>query len=226
MWSTLQSVSFVWHIAVSGVKRARITVDDDDHQPSVHFSYKSLTRCVALPFSTSCSDVIMSNFSVCFSLIEIWTCIWSIFRASKNKLQELLQQWSQWHAKNVSSSNVSPIVLKNFIHSEIRFPLIVNKWVNKWNKKLNMFFLLRILVRCWNLVRRHFFLLYVLDMNQNLPWWVSMLPFSKCLHFYIRIRAFYEISRLVVRRIFCVFFVSSSDYLFYITKRKQLLFTM
>lgn len=52
-----------------GVKRARITVDDDDHQPSVHFSYKSLTR------------------------------------ASKNKLQELLQQWSQWHAKNVSSSN-------------------------------------------------------------------------------------------------------------------------
>ncbi|KAL5080424.1 hypothetical protein RYX36_008845 [Vicia faba] len=53
-----------------GVKRARITVDDEhERQPSVHFSYKSLTR------------------------------------ASKKKLEELLQQWSHWHAKHVSSSN-------------------------------------------------------------------------------------------------------------------------
>ncbi|CAL5186126.1 unnamed protein product [Lathyrus oleraceus] len=51
-----------------GVKRARITVDDE-HQPSVHFIYKSLTR------------------------------------ASKKKLEELLQHWSHWHAKHVSSSN-------------------------------------------------------------------------------------------------------------------------
>ncbi|KAK2366186.1 Proline-rich spliceosome-associated (PSP) family protein / zinc knuckle (CCHC-type) family protein [Trifolium repens] len=59
-----------------GVKRARITVDDD-HQPSVHFIYKSLTR------------------------------------ASKKKLEELLQQWSQWHAKNVSSSNDPSEVLES-----------------------------------------------------------------------------------------------------------------
>ncbi|RZB46422.1 hypothetical protein D0Y65_050452 [Glycine soja] len=46
-------------------KRARITVDED--QPSVHFTYNSLTR------------------------------------ASRQKLQELLQKWSEWHAKHDAS---------------------------------------------------------------------------------------------------------------------------
>ncbi|KAL6287595.1 hypothetical protein ACE6H2_011985 [Prunus campanulata] len=51
---------------ISGVKRARITVDE--RQPSVRVTYKSLTR------------------------------------ASKHKLEELLQQWSEWHAQHVPSS--------------------------------------------------------------------------------------------------------------------------
>ncbi|KAG4969605.1 hypothetical protein JHK85_036026 [Glycine max] len=56
-------------------KRARITVDED--QPSVHFTYNSLTR------------------------------------ASRQKLQELLQQWSEWHAKHVLSSNDASEVLES-----------------------------------------------------------------------------------------------------------------
>nr|ACU16221.1 unknown [Glycine max] len=61
--------------SVSGAKRARITVDED--QPSVHFTYNSLTR------------------------------------ASRQKLQELLQQWSEWHAKHVLSSNDASEVLES-----------------------------------------------------------------------------------------------------------------
>ncbi|CBI16864.3 unnamed protein product, partial [Vitis vinifera] len=53
--------------SISGVKRARLTIDEQ--QPSVHVIYNSLTR------------------------------------DSKRKLEELLQQWSEWHAKYVSSSH-------------------------------------------------------------------------------------------------------------------------
>ncbi|XWS30671.1 hypothetical protein CRYUN_Cryun23aG0006700 [Craigia yunnanensis] len=53
-------------ISVSGVKRPRIKVDDQ--QPSVHIVYKFLTR------------------------------------ASKQKLEELLQKWSEWQAEHGSSS--------------------------------------------------------------------------------------------------------------------------
>ncbi|TKY50056.1 Zinc finger CCHC domain-containing protein 8 [Spatholobus suberectus] len=61
--------------SVSGAKRARITVDEQ--QPSVHFTYNSLTR------------------------------------GSRQKLQELLQQWSEWHAKHVLSSNDASEVLES-----------------------------------------------------------------------------------------------------------------
>ncbi|XP_061359757.1 uncharacterized protein LOC133303798 [Gastrolobium bilobum] len=61
--------------SVSGAKRARITVDE--HQPSVHFVYSSLTR------------------------------------ASRKKLEELLQQWSEWHAKHITSSNDPSEVLES-----------------------------------------------------------------------------------------------------------------
>ncbi|KAJ6766429.1 ZINC FINGER CCHC DOMAIN-CONTAINING PROTEIN 8 [Salix purpurea] len=54
-------------IYVSGVKRKRITYDEE--QPSVHVMYNSLTR------------------------------------ASKKKLEELLQQWSEWHAQQNSLSH-------------------------------------------------------------------------------------------------------------------------
>ncbi|GAY46217.1 hypothetical protein CUMW_095280 [Citrus unshiu] len=53
--------------STSGVKRARMTLDEE--QPSVHVIYNSLTR------------------------------------ASKQKLEELLQQWSEWQAQFGSSSN-------------------------------------------------------------------------------------------------------------------------
>ncbi|XP_042500641.1 uncharacterized protein LOC122078633 [Macadamia integrifolia] len=53
--------------SISGVKRARLTCDDQ--QPSVHVIYKSLAR------------------------------------DSKRKLEELLLQWSEWHAQHYSSSN-------------------------------------------------------------------------------------------------------------------------
>ncbi|KAL1291822.1 hypothetical protein HN51_060328 [Arachis hypogaea] len=61
--------------SILGAKRARIAVDE--HQPSVHFVYNSLTR------------------------------------ASRQKLEELLQQWSEWHAKHVSSSNDPSDVLES-----------------------------------------------------------------------------------------------------------------
>ncbi|XP_019428177.1 PREDICTED: zinc finger CCHC domain-containing protein 8 [Lupinus angustifolius] len=61
--------------SVSGAKRARVTIEE--HQPSVHFVYKSLTR------------------------------------ASRQKLEELLQQWSEWHEKHVSSSNDPSEVLES-----------------------------------------------------------------------------------------------------------------
>ncbi|KAF1877527.1 hypothetical protein Lal_00040243 [Lupinus albus] len=56
-------------------KRARVTIDE--HQPSVHFIYNSLTR------------------------------------ASRQKLEELLQQWSEWHEKHASSSNDPSEVLES-----------------------------------------------------------------------------------------------------------------
>ncbi|XP_044506996.1 uncharacterized protein LOC123226536 [Mangifera indica] len=55
--------------SISGVKRARITFEED--QPSVHISYNYLTR------------------------------------AGKQKLEELLQQWSEWQGQHGSSLNVS-----------------------------------------------------------------------------------------------------------------------
>ncbi|KAI4352262.1 hypothetical protein L6164_006531 [Bauhinia variegata] len=61
--------------SISGVKRARITVDE--HQSSVHVVYNSLTR------------------------------------ASRQKLEELLQQWSEWHAKHVSLSKDPGEVLES-----------------------------------------------------------------------------------------------------------------
>ncbi|KAE9619920.1 putative transcription factor interactor and regulator CCHC(Zn) family [Lupinus albus] len=61
--------------SVSGAKRARVTIDE--HQPSVHFIYNSLTR------------------------------------ASRQKLEELLQQWSEWHEKHASSSNDPSEVLES-----------------------------------------------------------------------------------------------------------------
>ncbi|XP_020222369.1 zinc finger CCHC domain-containing protein 8 isoform X1 [Cajanus cajan] len=70
--------------SVSGAKRARITVDEN--QPSVHFTYNSLSR------------------------------------ASRHKLQELLQQWSEWHAKHVSSSNDASKVLES--GEETFFPAV------------------------------------------------------------------------------------------------------
>ncbi|XP_057445382.1 uncharacterized protein LOC130737584 isoform X2 [Lotus japonicus] len=58
-----------------GAKRARITVEE--HQPSVHFIYNSLTR------------------------------------ASRQKLEELLQQWSEWQAKHVPKSDDLSEVLES-----------------------------------------------------------------------------------------------------------------
>ncbi|XP_044468662.1 uncharacterized protein LOC123198117 isoform X1 [Mangifera indica] len=55
--------------SMSGVKRARMTFEED--QPSVHVSYNSLTR------------------------------------AGKQKLEELLQQWSEWQGQHGSSLNDS-----------------------------------------------------------------------------------------------------------------------
>ncbi|MED6187370.1 hypothetical protein PIB30_075806, partial [Stylosanthes scabra] len=61
--------------SILGAKRARIAADE--HQPSVHFVYNSLTR------------------------------------ASRQKLEELLQHWSEWHAKHASSSNDPSEVLES-----------------------------------------------------------------------------------------------------------------
>ncbi|KAJ4960679.1 hypothetical protein NE237_020589 [Protea cynaroides] len=69
---------------ISGVKRARLTYDDQ--QPSVHVIYKSLTR------------------------------------DSKRKLEELLQQWSEWHAQHYSSPNEMNDALES--GEETYFPAI------------------------------------------------------------------------------------------------------
>ncbi|XP_076930849.1 uncharacterized protein LOC143595803 isoform X1 [Bidens hawaiensis] len=61
--------------AVSGLKRPRITVDEQ--QASVHIIYNSITR------------------------------------ESKRKLEELLQKWSEWHAKHTSSSSDSKVELES-----------------------------------------------------------------------------------------------------------------
>ncbi|XP_022642725.1 uncharacterized protein LOC106775991 isoform X3 [Vigna radiata var. radiata] len=74
--------------SVSGVKRARINVDE--HQPSVHFTYTSLTRFV---------QVGQKNHE------HLW--------GSRQKLQELLRQWSEWHAKHAMSSNDESEVLES-----------------------------------------------------------------------------------------------------------------
>ncbi|KAF5939665.1 hypothetical protein HYC85_023924 [Camellia sinensis] len=60
---------FDFHVSISGVKKARMTADEQ--QPSVRVMYNSLTR------------------------------------GSKRKLEQLLQQWSEWHAQHFSSSHVS-----------------------------------------------------------------------------------------------------------------------
>ncbi|KAA8547831.1 hypothetical protein F0562_004260 [Nyssa sinensis] len=70
--------------SISGLKRARLTVDEQ--QPSVHVMYNSLTR------------------------------------NSKHKLEELLQQWSEWHAQHCSSSHVSNEVLES--GEETYFPAV------------------------------------------------------------------------------------------------------
>ncbi|KAI4346807.1 hypothetical protein L6164_007674 [Bauhinia variegata] len=57
--------------SVSGVKRARVTVE---HKSSAHVVYNSLTR------------------------------------ASRQKLEELLRQWSEWHANHVSSKDPSEVL--------------------------------------------------------------------------------------------------------------------
>lgn len=44
------------------------------------------------------------------SLIDILIYVRTHSRASRQKLEELLQQWSEWHNKHVSPSNVRPIV--------------------------------------------------------------------------------------------------------------------
>ncbi|KAI3784980.1 hypothetical protein L1987_44088 [Smallanthus sonchifolius] len=61
--------------AVSGIKRPRITVDEQ--QASVHVVYNSITR------------------------------------ESKRKLEELLQKWSEWHARQNSSSRDSKVELES-----------------------------------------------------------------------------------------------------------------
>ncbi|KAK4416292.1 protein GAMETE EXPRESSED 3 [Sesamum alatum] len=70
--------------SLSGVKRPRITVDEQ--QPSVHVTYNSLPR------------------------------------ESKQKLEELLQQWSRWHSQSCSRSDDSNVVLES--GEETYFPAL------------------------------------------------------------------------------------------------------
>uniref|UniRef100_A0A2P2L9H4 Nucleic acid binding protein n=3 Tax=Rhizophora mucronata TaxID=61149 RepID=A0A2P2L9H4_RHIMU len=89
---------------VSGVKRARMTYDED--QPLVHVTYNSLTR------------------------------------ASKQKLEEFLQQWSAWHAQNDSFSQDGNEVLES--GEETYFPALrvgvkntsaVSFWIENQTRK-------------------------------------------------------------------------------------------
>ncbi|XVE57237.1 hypothetical protein DITRI_Ditri04bG0075300 [Diplodiscus trichospermus] len=74
--------------AVSGVKRTRMTFDDQ--QPSVHIVYNSLTRL--------------------------------LLEASKQKLEELLQKWSEWQAEHCSSSQDQNELLES--GEETHFPAL------------------------------------------------------------------------------------------------------
>ncbi|XP_021888017.1 zinc finger CCHC domain-containing protein 8-like isoform X2 [Carica papaya] len=98
-------------ISITGVKRARKTIDDQ--QPSVHVIYNSLSR------------------------------------ASKQRLQELLKKWSEWHAENCSSAQDPDQVLES--GEETYFPALrigvekssaVSFWIdNQTSNKLNRGFL-------------------------------------------------------------------------------------
>ncbi|KAI3452128.1 hypothetical protein Pfo_008793 [Paulownia fortunei] len=81
---TLLSKREIHASPISGVKRPRISVDEQ--QPSVHVIYSSLPR------------------------------------ESKQKLEELLQQWSRWHSQRCSSSNDSDLVLES--GEETYFPAL------------------------------------------------------------------------------------------------------
>ncbi|KAM2956514.1 hypothetical protein FF2_023628 [Malus domestica] len=90
--------------SVSGVKRARMTVDE--HKASVRVTYESLTR------------------------------------ASKQKLEELLQQWSEWHAKHSSSSQDSIEVVESgeetffpALHVGIERTSAVSFWMDNQTRK-------------------------------------------------------------------------------------------
>uniref|UniRef100_A0A5B6ZBF1 CCHC-type domain-containing protein n=1 Tax=Davidia involucrata TaxID=16924 RepID=A0A5B6ZBF1_DAVIN len=85
--------------SISGVKRARVTVDEQE--PSVHVMYNSLTR------------------------------------DSKHKLEELLQQWSEWHAQHCSSPHDSNEVLESgegtyfpALHVGLDKPSAVSFWMD------------------------------------------------------------------------------------------------
>ncbi|XP_009357020.2 uncharacterized protein LOC103947788 [Pyrus x bretschneideri] len=90
--------------SISGVKRARMTVDEQ--QASVRVTFDSLTR------------------------------------ASKQKLEELLQQWSEWHAKHVSSSQDSIEVVESgeetffpALHVGIEKTSAVSFWMDNQTRK-------------------------------------------------------------------------------------------
>ncbi|KZV45598.1 hypothetical protein F511_02258 [Dorcoceras hygrometricum] len=70
--------------SISGVKRPRMTVDEK--QPSVHVIYTSLTKK------------------------EKYLTSVNLDRDSKRKLEELMQEWSQWNAHNCSPSNDSSVL--------------------------------------------------------------------------------------------------------------------
>lgn len=56
-------------------------------------------------------------------------------RDSKRKLEELLQQWSQWHAQNCSSANVVIFSLEWFLLSFLGVGWLL------WDRHLDAFFL-------------------------------------------------------------------------------------
>ncbi|KAL0377832.1 UNVERIFIED_CONTAM: Zinc finger CCHC domain-containing protein 8 [Sesamum radiatum] len=100
----IMSMPYVeFSLALSGVKRPRIAVDEQ--QPSVHVIYNSLPR------------------------------------ESKQKLEELLQQWSRWHSQSCSTSDDSNLVLES--GEETYFPALrvgldkpsaVSFWVDNQTK--------------------------------------------------------------------------------------------
>ncbi|KAF5747445.1 hypothetical protein HS088_TW05G00166 [Tripterygium wilfordii] len=90
---------------ITGVKRARMTYEYDEQQPSVHVKYDSITS------------------------------------ASKQKLEELLQQWSEWHARHCSSQ-VSNEVLESgedtyfpALHFGLEKYSAVSFWIDNQTRK-------------------------------------------------------------------------------------------